>query len=244
MASPGDEQALAATFLFAIVAAAAVATSFLYFRGGVSSLLRDGPRLVLIGFLATSFLWALVGFIATFLRRAESSGCQATVAFAAVFDQLARMMLEEFIFWAMKCDLQASLAIILPQVVFLVRFILGGVFVGVQRPQFKPVCVGITISTPLAIVVLVADAVIVVMLLVRASSVGIFRDIQEKTALFARSRALLLVTLGLVIWISMSVPMILGMETFDIIVRTVLPAIGSLVVLALIAVLRSTPLEA
>ncbi|XP_044716196.1 uncharacterized protein HRG_10370 [Hirsutella rhossiliensis] len=240
MAEAGNDQALATTFAFGTVAIAAVAAASLHLRGGASSLFRDALRLVLVGYLTTSFLWALIGFIATFVQMSAVPGCQAAVAFAAIFDQLARILLEEFLFWAMKCEIQASVRVLLPQGIFLLRFILGGIFVGFQRPQYKPVCVGTTIVTPIAVVLLVTEAAIVVMLLIRASSVGIFRDMQEKTPAWPRSRSLLFITLALGLWIALSIPMILGMESFDLVVRTVLPAIGSLVAIVLVAVFRNT----
>lgn len=176
----------------------------MYFRGGASSLFRDGPRLVLVFFLASSFLWALTGFIATLVGTNAASGCQVAVAFASAFDQLARILLEEFLFWGMKSDVRVSFGVLFPQAIIVLRFILGGIFVGVQRPQFDPVCVGTTLVLPLGIAVLVADAFIVLMLFVRASSVGTFRDVSEKAPGWPRSRGILLIALGLVVWIAVS----------------------------------------
>ncbi|POR34429.1 Uncharacterized protein TPAR_05362 [Tolypocladium paradoxum] len=235
MENPGNNQALAATFAFGIVVIAALGTASLYLRGGASSLSQDGPRLALVVYLASSFLWALTGFIATLVATNAASVCQVAVAFASAFDQLARILLEQFLFWGMKSDVQVSFGVLFPQAIIILRFVLGGVYVGVQRPQFKPVCVGTTLVLPLGIAVLVADAFIVLMLFVRASSVGTFRDVSEKAPGWPRSRGLLLITLGLVVWIALSVPTILGKESFDLAVRTVLPAVGLLVAIVLVA---------
>lgn len=186
------------------VAVAAVAAASLYLRGGTTPFFRDGLRLVLVGYLTTTFLWALLSFIATFIDMSAVPGCQAAVAFASVFDQLARILLQESLFWGIKCELQASVAVLLPQGIFLLRFILGGIFIGVQRPQYKPVCVGTTLFVPIAVVLLVTDAAIIVMLLIRASSVGIFNDMQAKTPGWPRGRALLLITLALGLWTAVS----------------------------------------
>lgn len=133
-------------------------------------------------------------------------GCQTAVAFASVFDQLARILLEEFLFWSMNGEIKASVGVLLPQGIFLLRFILAGIFVGVRRPQFKPVCVGTTQAVAVAIVLLVADAAIVVMLLIRAYSAGLFRDMRDKTAAWPRSRSLLFITLALAVWTAVSRP--------------------------------------
>ena len=226
MAEEGARQALAAAFALSvsappsrqgrsadarekysgIVASASFGTAALYLRAGASPPFRDGPRLVLVVFLASAFLWALAGFIATLIDRGAAEGCQVAVAFASAFDQLAKTMLEEFLFWAIKPDIQASLAVLLPQAVIVTRLVLGGVFVGVQRPQFNPVCVGTTLVLGLGVAVLVADAVIVLMLLFRASSVGLFRPLPGNTVERDRSKALVAVTLALPVWIAVSPP--------------------------------------
>ncbi|PNY27624.1 Uncharacterized protein TCAP_02456 [Tolypocladium capitatum] len=235
MENLGINQALATTLAFGIVVCAALGTALLFFRGGASSLLRDGPRLVLVIFLANSFLWALAGFVATLLGTDEAFGCQVAVAFASAFDQLARILLEEFLFWGMKSDVQVSFGVLFPQLIIILRFVLGVIYVGVQRPQFEPVCVGTTLLLPLGIAVLATDGFIALMLFVRASSVGAFKNVSEKAPGWRRSRGLLLITSGLVVWIAMSVPMILGMQSFDLVVRTVLPAAGLLVAIVLVA---------
>lgn len=185
-----------------MVLSAAVGTASLHCASGSSSLFRDGTRLVLIIFLTCSSLWAATGFVATLIDPTAASGCQAAVAIASGFDQLARIMLEEFLFWSMNSNVRASFGILFPQAVIVLRFILGGIFVGVQRPQFKPVCVGTTLVIALGVAVLAADAFIVLMLCIRASSVGIFRDVSERTADRDRSKALIVVTLSLAVWIA------------------------------------------
>ncbi|PHH65950.1 hypothetical protein CDD81_898 [Ophiocordyceps australis] len=241
MAEPGRDQALAATFAFGVVAVAAVVTAIVYIRGsGASSFFRDGPRLVLAGFLAFSLLWAVLGFIGTLISTTAVTGCQVSISFGSAFDQLARIFLGEFIFLAMKKTTRASFGSVFPQLVFLVRFVLGGVFVGVQRPQFKPVCVPVTLIFALAIAVLAMDAFIILMLLVRASSVGIFRDVQDKTFEWRRSRAVLFILLGFAMWTALSIPMILGAPSFELVIRTVLPVVGSLIAIIVVAICHNS----
>ncbi|KAL3962580.1 hypothetical protein ACCO45_004103 [Purpureocillium lilacinum] len=235
MADATSRQALASTFAFGMVLSAAVGTASLHCASGSSSLFRDGTRLVLIIFLICSSLWAATGFVATLIDPTAASGCQAAVAIASGFDQLARIMLEEFLFWSMNSNVRASFGILFPQAVIVLRFILGGIFVGVQRPQFKPVCVGTTLVIALGVAVLAADAFIVLMLGIRASSVGIFRDVSERTADRDRSKALIVVTLSLAVWIAASVPMTLGMPSLDLVVQIVLAAAGVLFVIAFVA---------
>lgn len=227
MAEEGSRQALAAAFALSVprpppalrdallttdtsglVASAGFGTAALYLRaGGTSSPFRDGPRLALVAFLASAFLWALAGFIATLIDPGASAACQVAIAFAAAFDQLAKTMLEEFLFWSIKAEAEATVGILLPQAVIFIRLVLGAVFVGVQRPQFSPVCVATNLVVGLGVAILVADALIALMLLFRASSVGIFRDLSEKTANRARGRALIVITLALPVWTAVSCPL-------------------------------------
>lgn len=176
-------------------------TVLFHLRGGALSLFRGGLRLVLAGFLLFATLWAVDGFVATFIDRASPSGCQIAVAFASAFDQLARIALEEFLFWAMNSDSRASFGVLFPQAVIFLRFILGGIFVGVQRPQFDPVCVATNLLWPLGVAVLCTDAFIVVAILTRASSVGVFRDMKAANPVGSRSRGLVFTTMALGLWI-------------------------------------------
>ncbi|UNI18231.1 hypothetical protein JDV02_004511 [Purpureocillium takamizusanense] len=235
MADAASRQALASTFAFGMVVSAAVGAASLHCASGSSSLFRNGTRLVLIIFLICSSLWASTAFVATLIHPTAAAGCQAAVAVASAFDQLARIMLQEFLFWSMDNDVRASLGILFPQAVIVLRFILGGIFVGVQRPQFQPVCAGTTLVIALGVAVLAADAFIVLMLCIRASSAGIFRDVSEKTADRERSKALVVVTLSLAVWIAAGVPLTLGIPSLDLAVRVVLAAAGVLFVIAFVA---------
>ncbi|PHH74057.1 hypothetical protein CDD80_3339 [Ophiocordyceps camponoti-rufipedis] len=238
MANLDNGQAVAAVVFFAIVIVAAPATAPLYLRHLHKPLYRDGPRLALVGYLLATLAWAIVGLVATAAITRDVSSCQAAVVFFAIFDQLARFLLEEFIFWTIDFDVRFSPQMFLFQGVFVVRFVLGAVFVAVQRPQIEPVCLASTMILALAIVVLVADAVVVCMLLFRAYSTGILRDLPDKYMLGFWSRALLLLILGLVVWTGLSIPMILGINSIELVFRLVLPAIGSLIVLGLLAIFR------
>jgi hypothetical protein len=172
-----------------------------HLRGGAFSLFRGGLRLVLAGFLLFAFLWGVAGFVATFINQTSSLGCQVAVALAAGFDQMARVTLQEFLFWTMKSDTRAAASVILAQVVIFLRVILGGVFVGVQRPQFAPVCVTTNLLWPLGVAVLCMDTFIVIALLTRASSVGVLYDLKAEGPVRSRSRGIVFTTIGLAAWI-------------------------------------------
>ncbi|OAA51696.1 hypothetical protein NOR_00289 [Metarhizium rileyi] len=235
MSESDRDQALVATFAFGAVVCASLGIVLFHLRGGALSLLRGGLRLVLAGFLLFATLWAVDGFIATFIDRGSTAGCQIAISFAAAFDQLARIALEEFLFWAMNGDIRPTLGVLFPQAVIFIRFIIGGIFVGVQRPQFKLVCVATNILWPLGVVVLCMDAFIVLALVTRASSVGVFRDLKAEDLVGSRSRGISLTMVALGLWIPLSVPMLLGISTFGIVTRTALPAAGVLVVIGIIA---------
>ncbi|KHN99109.1 uncharacterized protein MAM_02807 [Metarhizium album ARSEF 1941] len=217
------------------IVCASLGTVLFHLRGGAPSLFRGGLRLVLAAFLLFASLWAVDGFVATFLDQTSAAGCQVAVTFAAAFDQLARISLEEFLFWVMRSDVPATSGVLFPQTVFFVRFIVGGIFVGVQRPQFNPVCVGTNLLWPLGVVVLCMDALIILGLVTKASSTGVFRDTRAENPLGSRSRAIALTIVVSGLWIVLSIPMMLGVSTLSIATRTALPAIGVLLVIGVLA---------
>lgn len=190
-----------------IVVNAASGAAFLYIKGHGSSFFRDGPRLALVLFLSFAAIWANTDFVAFMIDTDASTGCQAAVAIAASFDQLARVSLAQFLHWAINSGIKPSTATLVPQTLILSRFALGGVYVGVQKPQFNPVCVGSTSILPLSITVLAIDAVLVVTFLARFFSVGLLRDIREPRTSTARSKAILLTIAGLAVWTAVSIPL-------------------------------------
>lgn len=218
MAIPGTTQALIAAFTLlvdvpspqgaehtnmrnsGILFNAASGTAFLYIKGHGSSFFRDGPRLALVLFLTFSTLWAQTGFTASIIDTGATTGCQAVIAIASAFDQLARVSLAQFLQWGINSGHKASIATILPQAVILIRLIIGGVFVGFQRPQFNPVCVGGTTALPLSVAILAIDAFLIVFFFARALTVGLLRDVREPQASTGRSRAILLIITGFALW--------------------------------------------
>lgn len=187
-----------------MVICAAAGTVLFHPRSGTSSLMRGGLRLVLVGFLLFVTLWAINGFIGTFINEGSSAACHIAVAFASAFDQIARITLEGYLFWAIKRDLRATLGVWLTQTVILLRLLLGVVFVGAIRPQFAPVCVAKTLLWQIGVAVALADAVIVIMLLTRASSVGVFRDAKVLGVIGLRAKGLAFTTIALGLWILVS----------------------------------------
>lgn len=133
---------------------------FLYIKGHGSTIFRDGLRLALILFLASSALWAQVEFLSTLIDSNASSTCQAAVVISSLFDQLARVSIEQFLIWAIAKDGRKSAAGLATQVLLLARFVVGMVFVGVTKPQFNSTCVPLSSIEPVAITTIALDAVI------------------------------------------------------------------------------------
>ncbi|KAG6035798.1 hypothetical protein E4U19_004296 [Claviceps sp. Clav32 group G5] len=227
-------QALVTSFAFGLVVCAASGTVLFHLRGGTSSLVRGGLRLVLAAFLLFVTLWAVNGFVGAFISQDDTAACQITVAFASAFDQIARVTLEEYLFWAMRRDLRATSGLWFTQTIIFLRFVLGGIFVGVHRPHFAPICVATSLVWQIGVAVAVADAAVVFILLIRASSVGLFRDAKAGGAIGLRARGLTFTTVALGLWIPLSVPMALGVNTISIAVRSALPSVGALLIIACI----------
>ncbi|EEU40486.1 uncharacterized protein NECHADRAFT_103549 [Fusarium vanettenii 77-13-4] len=219
MSTSTNSQALVAAFAFGLVVHAAASTVPIVYKG-CSNILRDGPRLALITFLISSALWAQLDFT-SFMINAASTGCQVTITFASIFDQFARVSLQQSLIWTLNKSTKGSgVDALASQGFVLVRLILGGVFVGFQRPQLGDICLARTSVLPIGVVVSAVDLVFVAALLTRVISHG------NSWEGVVSGRAALFITVGLGIWTAASVPLMLGIETLPVVVRTVIPATG------------------
>ncbi|KUJ20424.1 uncharacterized protein LY89DRAFT_443229 [Mollisia scopiformis] len=233
MAISDAVQTLSAAFSFGILLQAATGALFIYYRGHGSSIFQDGRRLVLVLFLLFAALWAQIDFVNLLLPATMATGCQATLIITTMFDQLARVGMEQFLLWSVGHGTRLTAERLILQGVLLARLVAGGLLVGFTRPQFEPVCVAETSVLPIAIIVLALDAIIVGVLLVRAASLGMFQDMSGKSG-SEQSKALVLSIFGFGFWTAMSVPLILGIPTIILILRTVLPANGLLVLVGIV----------
>ncbi|TGO87000.1 hypothetical protein BPOR_0260g00060 [Botrytis porri] len=234
MAISDTIQTLSAAFSFGILLQAATGALLIYARGHGSNIFKDGRRLVLVLFLLFSVLWAQIGFLELLMPTTGTGICQVGLIFTTAFDQLARVALEQFLLWSIGHGMKITDIRAILQGLLAARLIVGGVLVGITRPQFSPTCVAETSIIPVAIVVLVMDIIIVGALLVQAGSLGMFWDRREDRKV--QSRALLLVIAGFTIWTATSVPMILGIPSIILIVRTVVPANGLLVLVGIVTI--------
>lgn len=212
---------------------AASGTLILYIKGHGSSIFRDGLRLVLILFLASAALWAQVEFITTLISIGATSGCQVALIFSLVFDQVGRSLIEQYLVWAVGNGAEkASADHVFSQILVLVRFIVGFVFVGFAKPTFMPICVARSSVLPVAIAVIVLDALILGTLAVRAFSGGLVSDVSQDGQTAQRSRAILWTIAGLGVWMGASIPMLLGINSIDFIYRTAVPSAGLAVLIS------------
>lgn len=184
---------------------AATGAVFLYIKGHSSSLWRDGLRLVLVTFLATSALWAQTDFISLLISVNSSAACQVAIVFASIFDQLARVSLQQAIIWALNHrDRVSPNESFFAQGAVFTRFILGGIFIGLQRPQLDSVCLTSTSTLSYSFVLLTADFVFTIAILARAISFGLLKDIQNGQTDPSRSRAAMLLIFGFGTWTGVS----------------------------------------
>ncbi|KAK1637068.1 hypothetical protein BDP81DRAFT_266952, partial [Colletotrichum phormii] len=223
---PGIVQALASALTFGIVIQAATPAVFPLAKGHGSKIFRDGLRLVLITFLVSSALWAQTDFTGLTLNPTSTAGCQVTVIFTTIFDQLARFAIEQFLLWAINANARAPASAMVYQAVLGVRFILGAVFVGFQKAQIATVCVARNDLLAIGATVIVTDFAVIAALAFRANSIGI-TSVQVKKAIFWTIGALAL-------WTATSIPMLLGIDTIELIFRTGLPATGLSILLSIL----------
>ncbi len=145
-------------------------------------------------------------FVATLINGNGSASCQVLIAFASGFDQLARLAFEQFLLWRIKPKKSSSVIFVL-QALIPVRFIMGGVFVAVQRPQTYPVCIAKNILLPLGIAALVTDAVIVGILFILnwvVNPSSPYPNLQSSS--LERSKIVTFLTAGFAAWLAVSLP--------------------------------------
>jgi hypothetical protein len=238
MTVSANNQALTAAFIFGLVLNAASGTAFLFIKANGRFIFRDGPRLVLAIFLITATLWAQTSFAAFLVDDAAHVPCQVAVAFSSSFDQIARIALEQFILLSIFNGRKRTLPFALIQILVFLRFVAGCAFIVLQRPQFKPVCTSTTLSLPLGAATSAVDFSLTLSLLGTALSVGLRNDMANDSPDASRAKGLFLTIAGLAVWTATSVPLLLGIESMDLIPRTVVPATGLLFVLVIVAVFQ------
>ncbi|KAL0469371.1 hypothetical protein QR685DRAFT_285029 [Neurospora intermedia] len=232
MAVKGATEALVAAFTFGLVLYAATAALALYAKGHGIAILRDGQRLVLVGFLSTAALWALSDFISILLQvDTSSTSCQVGIIFATVFDQLARFSIEQYLHWAQTTGEKVSAVQIVSQLLILSRLVIGVVFVGFTRPQTDSFCVAASSELPVSIIVISMDAAILLCLISRALTQNTQLNTESQDA---RRKALFWVMAGLAVWIASSVTLHLGFRYIALAVRTALPAIGLTILITIL----------
>ncbi|KAH0524846.1 hypothetical protein TsFJ059_007300 [Trichoderma semiorbis] len=197
MAGSSSAPALVATFVFGLVVLAASAAIFFFVKASKSPLIRDELRLALSFFLAASALWGILDFATTLVHENSASACQTVISFAAVFDQVARVSVEQFLLWAVNGGIKVTKLSLAMQGALLVRFVLGAIFVGVQRPQFEPVCVARNLVLPIGVIVMVTDVAMVAAL---STKVVLAKKSNALRPELTRTNALIFVTAGLGIW--------------------------------------------
>ncbi|KAI1656314.1 hypothetical protein F4813DRAFT_131244 [Daldinia decipiens] len=239
MATPGTTQALLAAFFFGILFNAASAGLVLYAVGHGSAIFRDGLRLVLILFLTSSAAWALVEFLATIIEPTAASMCQVAVVFSSIFDQMARVFVEQYLVWAARTE-KKSIPNIVSQFLILVRFGVGMAFIGLTQSDFNPTCVPISSVPPIAITTIVLDAIILALIPVQVLSSASTSGVSSNRQAPLGKRSVILVTVGLAIWIGTSVVLLLGQRATDLVLRTTLPAVGLAILVALVTVLSGS----
>lgn len=180
-----------------VVNAALVLSLGLITRHG-ALLFRDSVRLALFAFAVASGLWGLFGFVS--MNVASSSGCQASLAFAVAFDQVARIAFEQFLLWKIIPSSTLSFKSLLPQIVLFVRFILAAVFVGFQRPQFVGVCIAQTLVLPLGITVICVDVLFIIFFFAKLDWTGSAQKELNGDWEIYRSRSIAVSIAGFGLW--------------------------------------------
>ncbi|KAI0459207.1 hypothetical protein F5B21DRAFT_342297 [Xylaria acuta] len=240
MAVPGTIQALIAAFSFGILFNAASGALVIYVKGHGSAIYRDGLRLVLILFLLTASLWALVEFLATLIEPSATSTCQVAVVFSSLFDQFGRVFAEQYLAWAVPKGDAKTVFSLVPQILVFGRFFVGIAFTAVTRTQFKPTCAPISSIRAVSITAIALDAVIIGFLSVQAFSSGLATKNPNPRSIRLSTRAVRLIVVGVAVWWGTSVTSLLGLDSVDLFYRTALPGIGLTILVGLVTILSQT----
>lgn len=136
----------------------------------------------------------------------STSTCQVALGFAAAFDQLARVSFQQFLLWAAVHGPRLSLGTCVPQGIIVLRFILGGVFVGLQRPQLQPVCLSYTLLLPLGITVVAVDGALALAFLAKVNWGGRSGVALGKDSDYTRDKKLLLAIVAFGAWTAVGWP--------------------------------------
>ncbi|RYP58584.1 hypothetical protein DL769_008898 [Monosporascus sp. CRB-8-3] len=235
MATPGATQALVAAFAFGILVNAASAAVVLFTKGHGLAIFQDRLRLALTIFFGSSALWAVIAFISTLIDTMALSACQTTVTFSTIFDQVARIAIEQYVVFLAQ-DEKSPLGL-LPQFLVALRFVVGIVFVVFTRSTFQPTCVPMSKEVPISISVIVMDAMILVLLTIQFLSKSSGKDVQERQLNSGKVKSFLLLLAGLTIWMGASVTMLLGLSSIDLVFKTTMPAIGLIILIAIVTLL-------
>lgn len=150
----------------------------------------------------------MTSFIASTIDRDSSfTGCQAAISTGSLFDQLARVSLEQALLWGLSSGSQKGSAPILPQLFLMIRFVLGGVFVGVLRPSFNPSCLPMSTVTPLGISVLCVDGLITSYVLFQGQKgrKRALKSVAEGAPKDSKHLGIMLCAIGFGIWTAVSV---------------------------------------
>ncbi|OWP02957.1 hypothetical protein B2J93_3537 [Marssonina coronariae] len=236
MAISDAVQALSAAFSFGTLLQAATGALFIFYGLYRSTIFRDGRRLVLMLFVLFSALWTQVEFLNLLLPDTRATVCQGIVLISTVFDQLARFGIEQFLLWSVGNVTKLTADRLILQGMLFLRLVAGGLLVGFTRPHPGPVCVARRAVAPIGIVVLVLDGFIVGMLLLRVTLLGNSGNLVQKSAdmKWQQRKASIWTVIGLGIWTGTSVPLILGIPTTILMLRTVLPSNGLLVLIGIV----------
>lgn len=191
------------TWCSGVLLAASSAAFTLFTWKHAAKALRDGLRLALISFLALASAWALTGFITTAVNPRSRSACQVSVVFSTLFDQLARICVEQFLLWASRGDGAPKALQIGAELVLLARLGLGMAYVGLIRPVFNPSCVSEASVPYLAVTLIIVDAIMVVLLAIKAISSGATTS-NLSTRSAKQTKSVFLSIAGLAIWMGVS----------------------------------------
>lgn len=174
----------------------------IYVKGHGSAIYRDGLRLVLILFLLTSSLWALVEFLATLIDPSATSTCQVAVIFSSLFDQFGRVFAEQYLVWAVPKGDAKTVFSLVPQILVFGRFFVGIAFTAVTRAQFKPTCAPISSVRAVSITTIALDAVIIGFLSVQAFSGGLAtKNPSSRSTTTLKTRTVRLIVVGVAVWL-------------------------------------------
>ncbi|KAI9843286.1 MAG: hypothetical protein M1837_006501 [Sclerophora amabilis] len=151
-----------------------------------------------------------------------------------LFDQGARTAAATILLWNTTTGARPETYVVGGLIIC--RFAIGVVFTAFTRPQFHPLCIAGSQPLAISMTVVIFDSLVLILSFIRLLHRGAWKNARaiQSTTNKEQCKSFLSFSLGYAIWFMTSIPMLLGLKSIPLFVRTAVPATGLFVFIALL----------